>query len=335
MMCMEEKMSERKIMREHLKKRLGETGDFSANPPLPECLNIELNNTCNQRCVFCPYHGMYAPKEIQPAVLNIDFVKELIRQAHELGIGKREIGFYIAGEAFLYNGLEDIIAYAKELGFKYTFLTTNGALATPKKMQAVLRAGLDSIRFSVNASDREMYREIHGKDDYDIVLENIIEMHKYIEENHLNVATALSCVITKKTIGIEKQIHTIFDPYFDDIMIAPVMLTRLTNMTEVKEKYEVIEDDDAIVNPDFICPLLFKTMYINAYGRVMPCCYSYDENVYFADLKVNPNLKDAWESEGYNRYRRIFTEGESDKGTICETCLLRKKTVKRFMYDDK
>lgn len=96
----------------------------------------------------------------------------------------------------------------------------------------------------------------------------------------------------------------------------------------------VIDDDDAVLNPDFVCPVHFNTMIINALGRVVLCCNSYDKNIYFADLKVNPNLKDAWESEGYNRYRRIFTEGEADARTICKT-FLRKKTVKRFMYDDK
>lgn len=327
-------MEKKQTMREHMTERLGEKSNFSLNPPLPECLNIEVNNTCNQRCVFCPYHGMYAPRALHPAVLDIEFVKKLMRQAYELGIGRNEIGFYLAGEAFLYKGLAELIAYAKELGFKYIFLTTNGALATPERMRAVIDAGLDSIRFSVNAPEREMYKELHGKDDYDIVLENIREMHKYLTENHIKVATSLSCVITKKTLRIEKRMREIFEPYFEDIMFIPVMLSRLTNIAEVREKYEVIDDGDMMLNPDFICPLLFNSMYINALGRVVPCCNSYDEEVYFADLKVNSSLKDAWESEGYNRYRKIFLNGDSDKGTICETCLMRRKTVKRFMYNN-
>ena len=327
-------MSKKQTMREHMTGRLGESSSFSLNPPLPECLNIEVNNTCNQKCVFCPYHGLYAPKAIHPAILSVDFVKELMCQAYELGIGRKEIGFYLAGEAFLYKGLAELIAFAKELGFKYTFLTTNGALATPERMREVLDAGLDSIRFSVNAPQRELYRELHGKDDYDTVIRNIKEMHQYITKNHIKVATSLSCVITKKTIGIEKQMREIFEPYFEDIIFIPVMLSRLTNIAEVKEKYEVIDDRDVMFNPDFICPLLFNTMYINAFGKVVPCCNSYDEEVYFADLKVNPSLKDAWESDGYNKYRKIFLKGDSDKGTICETCLMRKKTVKRFIYDD-
>ena len=61
-------------------------------------------------------------------------------------------------------------------------MTTNGAMADPEKMKKVLDAGLDSIRISINAVDREMYKVLHGKDDFEIVLENIRFMREYIDK---------------------------------------------------------------------------------------------------------------------------------------------------------
>lgn len=327
-------MSKKQVMREHMAERLGKVHNFSLKPPLPKSLNIEVNNTCNQRCVFCPFHGAYAPKHLAPAVLEVDFVKSLLKQARNLGIGEKEVGFYLAGEAFLYPGLTEIIAYAKEIGFRYVFLTTNGALATPEKMRKVIDAGLDSIRFSVNAPERKIYEEIHGRDDFEKVLENIRYMHEYIVQKKFEIATSLSCVITKKTLGIKEDMKRIFEPYVDDIMFIPVMLNRLNNLDKLKEEFEIINDDNAVVNPEFICPVLFDTMYINALGQAVPCCDAYDRDVYFADLKKNPDLKVAWENQAYERYRKIFIEGASDKGTICDSCMLRMKTVKRFTLDD-
>ena len=161
------------IMREHYLEKFSRTDNFSINPPLPHSLNIELNNSCNQKCIFCIYHGKYAQTCLKPGVLEFDFVKQLLDQAAEKGIGKKELGFYIAGEPFLYPKLGDVISYAKKLGFPYVYLTTNGAYAKPEKIKEVVDAGLDSIRFSVNASDKDMYKEIHGTDDFDVVLENI------------------------------------------------------------------------------------------------------------------------------------------------------------------
>lgn len=325
--------SKKQVMRAHYYERICTTNNLSLDPPLPECLNIEVNNTCNQRCVFCPYHGSYTPAEITPAVLEADFVKKLMKQAWSLGIGRKEIGFYIAGEPLLYRNIIDVTGYAKELGFPYIFMTTNGALATAENMKALIDAGLNSIRFSVNASDRSKYADIHGRDDFDRVLDNIKNVHEYIIQNNLDVATSLSCVLTKQTYNIQSEMMEIFGDYVDDIAFIPVMLRRLSNSENVKKKYEIFAEDDLEVIPDYICPLLFNTMYVNALGRVVPCCNSYDRNIYFADLNDNSDLIKAWNSDGYRYYRSIFLEGVSDKHTICEDCILRKRAPKGMFLD--
>lgn len=327
-------MEEKKIMQEHMRERLGKVFHPQMNPPLPGSLNIELNNTCNQKCVFCPFHGKYARKKIQPAILTQDFVKKLLKQAWELRIGRKEVGFYIAGEALLYPGYAEIVAYAKDLGFPYVFLTTNGALAEAEKMKAIIDAGLDSIRFSVNAADSKTYEELHGRDDFEKVLANIKFMHKYIIENDIDIATSLSCVITKKTQGIEKRMKQIFSEYVDDMVFIPVILERLKNMKELKELYEVISDDGVEINTSWVCPVLFDTMYINALGQAVPCCNAYDDDVFFFDLKEDHDLTKAWHSDGYQRYRSIFLEQADDEGTICQKCLLRKKGVDRLLYEE-
>ena len=330
---MEEKMGNKKVMQKHMKERLGKVFHPSMYPPLPRSLNIELNNTCNQACVFCPYHGKYAQKKLKPAFLPKDFVKSLLKQAWELGIGKKEVGFYIAGEAFLYPGFAKIIGFAKSLGFPYVFLTTNGALADEVRMKAVIDAGLDSIRFSVNASDAKTYAELHGRDDFDKVLQNIKFMHSYIQSKKCALATSLSCVITKKTRGIESEMIRIFSPYVDDIVFIPVILDRLAKIEELKSIYEVVKDSGAEIDPAWVCPVLFDTMYVNALGRAVPCCAAYDEDVFFADLKLDADMKKAWESEGYRKYRSIFLEQTSDEDTICENCILRKKGVGRLFWE--
>lgn len=258
-----------KVMRKHMEERLGKVFNYSLHPPLPASLNIELNNTCNQKCVFCPFHGKYAVREPKPAILKMDFVKKILDQAKALGIGSKEVGFYLAGEAFLYNGLAEVIKYAKSLGFSYTFLTTNGALATKEKMEAVIDAGLDSIRFSINAGDRETYKEIHGTDDFEQVLENVKYLDTYRKKNHVNVAVSISCVVTKKTRNVQKDINRIFRSYVDDILYIPVMLSRLKKLQVLKDEFEM-QDDSGEINSDYICPVLFDAMYINSEGGGSP-----------------------------------------------------------------
>ncbi len=87
-------------MREHMRERLGMVNNFCDNPLLLKSLNIELNNTCNQKCIFCPFHGKYAINKLKPAIISYETAIEILNQAKSLGIGEKEVGFYLAGEAF-------------------------------------------------------------------------------------------------------------------------------------------------------------------------------------------------------------------------------------------
>ena len=43
--------------------------------------------------------------------MDKEFAKKIIQEAYSYGI--REIGFYLIGEPFLYQGLEEIIPFSK------------------------------------------------------------------------------------------------------------------------------------------------------------------------------------------------------------------------------
>lgn len=320
-------------MRKHMKEKLGKVVNLCKNPPMPQSLSIELNNTCNQSCIFCPFHGKYASDRPALATMEKEKVLALIDMAREYGIGKKEIGFHLGGEVFLYKELPEIISYAKKVGFIYTFITTNGTLATPDRMRSVLDAGIDSIRISINAADRKLYRELHGTDDFDKVFENLRYMYNYIKDNSLEVSTSISCVITKKTIDIKEDFKKIFGKYVDDIIFIPVMLQRLKSNKQFNKDYEIIDISKMEVRSDFICPLLFDTIYINANLEVVPCCEAYNSDYVFYDLKRDFNLKNAWNSDKYKEYRNLFLNHETLSGTICENCTLRLKGIEGIICE--
>ncbi len=314
----------KKVMREHFLDRFGGADNLTMNPPLPTSLNIELNNTCNQKCVFCRFHGKHSKQGgITPAVMDFDFAQKIMNQAVECGIGSKEIGFYLAGEAFMYKRFEDIVSYAKQLGFPYVFLTTNGALANPDRMKTVIDAGIDSVRFSVNAADRETYAKLHGADDFDKVLDNIKFLYEYREKTHKNIAISLSCVLTYKTLDIKADMEKIFGKYVDDILFIPVQLVGLENCDYLEDEIRLLDFSQAQKRKDWVCPILFNTMYISADGYVIPCCNAYDYDVKFWNLKEKFDMEGAWNCEAYRRYRAIFLENESDRGTICSSCVSR------------
>ena len=75
----------------------------------------------------------------------------------------KEVGCFYLGESFsaIQSFLIWAIGYAKTK-VPYVFLTTNGSLAKPEYIERCMEAGLDSLKFSINASDDEQFRVHHG-----------------------------------------------------------------------------------------------------------------------------------------------------------------------------
>ena len=78
--------------------------------------------------------------------------------------GVKEIGVFYLGESFMGPRLlVDCIAYLKnELAMPYVFLTSNASMAFPEAIEACMKAGLDSLKWSVNAADEEQFEKIMG-----------------------------------------------------------------------------------------------------------------------------------------------------------------------------
>lgn len=321
---------EKKIMREHMKERFSTAQVMSMNPPVAESLNIELNNSCNHRCIYCMYHGEHAKHIVRPKVMDYYFAKKIIDNASEYGFGSKELGLYISGEPLLYHELPELVNYAKKRGFQYIFLTSNGSLADKEMMRRLIENGLNSIRFSVNAADRITYQLIHGVDHFEIVSENIKALSELRKELKSDIAVSLSCVMTKKNVTQREKMIQDFDEYVDDIVFLPISFSGLEE-GHWRSEYDLKEGSSIEYDGNYICPIVFNTVYISAEGLVMPCCNIMKREYSIWDLNNDLNLMKAWQSEGFKKYRALFMEHKSLKDTICEECMLREKNRIEFL----
>ena len=140
--------------------------------PAPKSVKIEITPRCNYRCGFCALRT----REKQPREdMDLYFFKRITSQMSTAGV--HEIGVFYLGESFMAPELlVECIAWCKQgLRMPYVFLTTNGSLAYPDVVEKCMRAGLDSLKFSVNAADRKQFKEVMavGPKLFDQALSNI------------------------------------------------------------------------------------------------------------------------------------------------------------------
>ena len=134
---------------------------LKAKPPAPKSVKIELTGRCNYKCGFCALR-MRDKQPLRKDDMKLPFFKRITLERDEAGV--EEICLFYLGESLMNPELvQDACIYLKhELQMPYVFLTTNGSLATDEVLIGLMEAGLDSLKFSINATDFVQFKEIMG-----------------------------------------------------------------------------------------------------------------------------------------------------------------------------
>mgnify|MGYP001268035781 CR=1 FL=1 len=275
------------------------------------CL-IELTNACNHACIFCTN-----PRQVRKiGRLDYQMFERFITDAVPLGL--EEVGLYSTGEPFITKDIDKYVSFCKENGVKYVYITTNGALATEEKIKKCIDAGLNSIKFSVNAGTRETYKLIHGRDDFEKVVDIIRFTHQYREKNNISdLKIYASCVVTRFTEdekeNLEKEILAFVDQmaFYDVSPQAGQTLKYFDAMSLSKDAEDSYEPGP--------CAMLWNKIHLTREGYLSLCCIDYENSLTYADLNKE-SLKDAWNNTVIQEMRKRH-QTQDLEGTLCHNCL--------------
>jgi len=284
---------------------------YVTEPPFPKEIFIDLTSFCNHRCVFCANWKLKNRRTIEP-----NMVKRVLREAYKNGT--RDIGVYATGESFLVKNLSEYVAEAKQIGYEYIFITTNGALATTERVAPVLNAGISSIKFSICAGTRESYKEIHGRDDFDKVLANLRWISKYRKVSDLEYRIYVTMVytdITKHEVDILKNLVM---PYIDEWDPHP-LTNQCGNMYENNQLGRIEEYNVRGRIKSKICFQPFKSFTVTPEGYISACVLDYQKDLIVADLNKT-TMREAWTNGIYKDFRDRHIKG-SLRSLICYNCL--------------
>jgi len=131
----------------------------------PVCLYLETTNRCNLLCTTCP--RTYAELE-PPADMSWELFTSIVEQVPNLA---RAV-LHGVGEPMLVKDLPRMVRYLKDRG-TYVLFNTNGTALNLRNGRALIEAGLDELRVSLDAANAKSYRAIRGKDYFQRILKNV------------------------------------------------------------------------------------------------------------------------------------------------------------------
>lgn len=307
---------------ERYKEKLAEEQRFDEVGLDNVLLQIEVTNACNHRCYFCPNADSSRPTKM----MDYGFAEKIMEECADfLGTGKK-ICFHMNGEPLLYKKLPQLVKRSKELGYEYSFVTTNGSVATDDLLKDLFDAGLDSIKFSINAGTRESYYKIHGKDDFDKATHALEFSSAYRKKSGKNYKIFVSCVGTKDNYHELEQFVTYADQFCDETVVYYPCGYAGQNNDLAKElrcdmsKLNVKTFDIKHTCP---CPVLWNSINVTCEGFLSLCCSESDNRLIVEDLNQK-SVKEAWLGEKMQTIRQRHSAGQI-KNMPCFSCITEKE----------
>ena len=297
---------------------------LKAEAPAPKSVKIEISPRCNYRCGFCALRT----RESQPK-WDMDFglFKRITQEMREAGV--QEIGCFYLGESFMNPRLlVDCIRYVKrELAFPYVFLTSNASMSFPEAVEECMEAGLDSLKWSVNAADEEQFEDIMGVAGK--LFRNAIGNIKaaWTVRQAKGYSTGLYASSIRYDGEQQQKMEALLNehvrPYVDEHYWLPLYsMGAFATQREEELGYRPTAGNQGrlgALREPLPCWSAFTEGHVTADGKLSACCFDANANWTMGDL-TQQSFMDAWNSAAFVKLRAAHLKRDV-RGTVCEQCI--------------
>lgn len=305
----------------------------------PFIFNIETTNACNMQCIMCP-----RPKLMTRPVRHMDMglFEKIVTQVaphkknrlrdfwsfvnKEYGLSRKdrdENAFYFFtvsksltlhgfGEPLLDPYITERVALCAELNIP-TYFSCVPANINVEKITSMMKAGLGTIKFSLDALDDRRQRDIRGpKNDFTGSYKKIISLIEF-KTKHPSVKTQI--VLTMVALSRNKEDIKMYRDFLKLWLGKPVFA-----YIKSQDNRWFHEKDKALACKSHYaaqyCEFPWTSMTIMTDGSVVPCSQDYNCEMVLGDANAQP-LQEIWNNSAYDELRRFHITGKSLRDYKC------------------
>jgi hypothetical protein len=266
-------------------------------PSQPRFIQIETVIGCDAKCPFCPQRKI----DRKPVIMPDATWRKIVDDTRGLGITYRP---FLQNEALIDKRLPSIVSYIKEDPTARAELNTNGNLLTERMSLELIDAGIDLIRFSIDAFSPETYAECRVGLDYENVIRNINRFIEIVGNGNRHVASEVRMI----DMDINRQEQKPFIEYWSE-RANRALIVPLYN-------WPWDEGVEMVRKP---CIKMREEMFFYTDGRAVLCCWDIAGRAVIGDV-TKESVLDIWNGEVRRRYADHLSRGERDKINLCSRC---------------
>jgi radical SAM protein with 4Fe4S-binding SPASM domain len=305
----------------------------------PTIFNIETTNYCNMTCVMCPRTIYMKRKNIwiddQIFEKALSYVKPYEKKEldefwswleENTPYSEKKIsenGFYFSvvsrclilhgyGEPFLDKFLIKRIKLCKEKNIP-TYFSCTPATMTVEKATEAMQAGLDVLKFSLDAMDDESIKSIRGKKaNYQESIDKILKLIQ-IKKKYNFKTMFVPCMISLKKDKDSLLLQKKFLDFWHEKDVYAYIKSQDNRWLFDQDKKQKNNSHYA----KQYCEYPWTSLTIMADGNVVPCTQISNNEIILGNIKNN-TLEEIWNSDNYHNFRKMHLTGNFPKGHKCK-----------------
>lgn len=326
------------ISQTDLDEQLHYFADYYGTAVKPSYVRAIVGNTCNLKCVMCPYHSsLLKPTHTTDFftgnnAMSWEMMEKLAKECGEQGI---TILIGSVEEPLLHPKITDFVQLCRKQGVPRVHITTNGQLLDESRAIALLQAGLTSIDISIDAAEPDTYLRVRGAN-LNRVESNVI--------NFLQLRDHLRIPCEVRTSFVRNQDVTIEEEQkFREHWLAKADSVFVLNLAEYKEtNMRLGKINDALQDSlkhyiqkaqgRWACLFPFIEMAVLPDGRIYYCIETlfrlgFDKDIASLGDYNKQTLQDIWSGNLFNQLRRDLILNQLDNRSACKNCDMWKSQV--------
>lgn len=304
----------------------------------PLMIVLSIVYPCNMGCPNCPYTDSNSEirryyKEHDGDLMPVELWKKIADECGPYGAWMRCTG---GGEPMLHPQMVDMIEYAKSKGARI-WLNTNGSMFGPtdklrNNLARIIRAGIDLIEFSMDASDPATYALLRpprsGKpgnaEQWWAKHVNNVRMALSLRKQFVTTNRIVVSIIRQQALEgrVEEAVQFWLNEVGVDEVITRKFLSWDDNTTiDLKKSVDPHLYASLPTKKEEPCVWPFERLNVDTLGRIALC----GQDISFKTASLFPNandksIKEIWQGEQFSWYRQMHLDGRGAECWPCRGC---------------
>jgi radical SAM protein with 4Fe4S-binding SPASM domain len=288
--------------------------------PMPFTVFLSVSTVCNFKCKYCIHalsKNQLTQKGFIPQIMSWETFTLAAEQIKRFPSKVKTIFLYGVGEPLCNRLLPRMVKHLKDLDItEQIAFITNGALLDKSMSLALVNAGIDTIRFSIQGLSSEKYKEICGINvDFNDLLRNI----SYLYRNKSNCEIFVKIADIALDNGDESRFYDIFKEISDRMFIERIVpVFHDIDYSDMIREGAITDLWGNEHETRMVCPICFYTLTVFPNGDVYPCCMESDP----ANLGniAHTSLTEIWNGKQHLGFLKMQLKKNRMHNAICRHC---------------